>query len=302
MRDQTSGVLIGIDVGGTKTHLRAIRNTELCADRVYSSEGWQPADFRAAAAFLVDLVHDVEPGGDIAAVVVGAHGCDSARDCAGVRSELRAHLRAVPCLVCNDAELLVPAMGLATGVGLVAGTGSVAAGRSRTGEPVYVGGWGWLFGDEGSAPGLLREAARACLGARDRGEPPDLLAEKLLRAYDIREVTDLPEAMAAERGARDWGRRAQLVFDALTAGSELAGRVVDDAATALAQLVVRLAERDVPVDDVVVAGGVILNQLSLFEAFTARLKVAVPHARPHRLDVAPVLGALRLAERIGHRG
>ena len=117
----------------------------------------------------------------------------------------------------------------------MAGTGSSAIGRSRTGEPVYVGGWGWLFGDEGSAPGLLREAARACLAARDRGEPPDALAENLVRAYDVPEVTDLPEAMAAERGAREWGRRARLVFDAMAAGSDLACRVVEDAATALAQ-------------------------------------------------------------------
>ncbi len=298
MPDLISGVLIGIDVGGTKTHLRAVRNTELLADQVCSSEGWQPSDFRAAAAFLAGLVRDAVPEQDIAAVVVGAHGCDSARDCVGVRSELARRLPSVACLVCNDAELLVPAMGLASGVGLVAGTGSIAAGRSRAGEPVYVGGWGWLFGDEGSAPGLLREAARACFAARDRGEPPDLLAELLLRAYDVREVTDLPEAMAAEGGAREWGRRVALVFDAMAAGSDLAGRVIEDAAGALAELVVRLSKRDVPVDDVVVAGGVILNQPSLFDTFTARLKLLVPHARPHRLDVAPVLGALRLAERI----
>jgi N-acetylglucosamine kinase-like BadF-type ATPase len=298
--DLTSGLRVGIDVGGTKTHLRAVRGAELVADRVCSSEGWQPADFAAAAAFLADLVRDTVPETDLtdlAAVAVGAHGCDSAQDCLGVRSEL-VRLLPAPCVVRNDAELLVPAMGLDSGAGLVSGTGSIAVGRSRTGEAVYVGGWGWLFGDEGSAPGLLREAARAALAARDRGEPPDLLTEKLLDSFAVSEVTDLPEAMVAAGGARDWGLRAELVFEALAGGSALAESVVEDAAAALAGLVVRLAARDVPVDDVVVAGGVILNQPSLFEAFAARLELALPDTVPHRLDVAPVLGAVRLAQLI----
>ena len=295
MPDLISGIDIGIDVGGTKSQLRAVRGDQVIADRVCSSEGWQPADFAAAAAFLAELVRESLPGAEPAAIAVGAHGCDSAQDCLGVRAEL-ARLLPAACLVCNDAELLVPAMGLDSGAGLVCGTGSIAVGRSRAGDPVYVGGWGWLFGDEGSAPGLLREAARAALAARDRGEPPDLLTEKLLDSFAVAEVTDLPEAMAAEGSARDWGLRAGLVFEAMAGGSVLAGTVVEDAAAALAGLVVQLAARDVPVEDVVVAGGVILNQPSLFEAFAARLKLALPDTVPHKLDVAPVLGAVRLAQ------
>jgi len=55
----------------------------------------------------------------------------------------------------------------------------VAVGRDTEGAAVYVGGWGWCFGDEGSAAGLVREAAKASLAARDRGERPDLLAALL---------------------------------------------------------------------------------------------------------------------------
>lgn len=298
MPDLISDVRVGIDVGGTKTHIRAALASTVIADRVYSSEGWHPGDFRRAAAFLADLIgQTLPPATTVSAVAVGAHGCDSERDCAGVRAELE-RLLPVPCLVLNDAELLVPAVGLSAGVGLVAGTGSVAVGRNRSGEPVYIGGWGWLFGDEGSAPGLLREAVRASLGARDRGEPQDLLTDLLLRSFEVAEVTDLPEAMAADSGASVWGRRAPLVFDALEQGSALAEAVVEDAAGALAQLVVRMAARDVAVDDVVVAGGVILNQPPLFDSFVRQLGAALPDTLVHPLDTAPVHGALRLTERL----
>lgn len=297
MPDLISGVRVGIDVGGTKTHIRATRGGELIADRVVPSEGWLPADPAAAAAFLVSLIGRTVPA-DPAAIVVGAHGCDSAQACEAVRSELT-RLLAVTALVCNDAELLVPAIGLTTGVGVVAGTGSVVVGRNDAGEPIYVGGWGWLLGDEGSAPGLIREAVRTSLAARDRGQPPDLLARLLLRSYGVAEVTDLPEAIAADAGAKAWGSRAGLVFDALHGGSELAELVVQDAAETLAGLVAQIASRGVRVHDVVVAGGVILNQPRLFDAFIGKLKAVVPGGRVHRLSVPPVHGAVRLAEQLG---
>jgi N-acetylglucosamine kinase-like BadF-type ATPase len=139
---------------------------------------------------------------------------------------------------------------------------------------------------------------RASMTARDRGEPPDLLATALMESYGAAEVADLPEAMAAEAGAAAWGRRAELVFDALRGGSALARAVVDEAAGALAGLVSRMAVRGVEVDDVVVAGGVILNQPSLFEAFANKLKAVAPVSTVHRLAVDPVVGAVRLADRL----
>ena len=298
MPDLIPGVRVGIDVGGTKTHVRAVADSHpLAADRVYSSEGWTPADFPRAAAFLADLIERTIPGEKPVAIAVGAHGCDSAEDAAALTRELEA-LVGTPCIVLNDAELLAPAVGLGDGVGVVAGTGSVAVGRDSSGEPVYVGGWGWLFGDEGSAPGLIREAARASLAARDRGEEPDLLATLLLDAYQVSEVMDLPDAMAAKAGAREWGGNASLVFEALAGGSTLAASVIEEAADALAQLVVKVAARGVDASGVAVGGGVILNQDTLYDAFVRRVGELLPETVVHRLDVPPVQGALVIADRL----
>jgi N-acetylglucosamine kinase-like BadF-type ATPase len=296
--DLISGVRVGIDVGGTKTHVRAVADSRPLADQVYSSEGWLPADFRRAGAFLADLISRTIPGRHPVAVAVGAHGCDSAEDAEALGRELSLLLEGTPCVVLNDAELLAPSVGLGDGIGLVAGTGSVAVGRDAQGLPVYVGGWGWLFGDEGSAPGLIREAARASLAARDRGEAPDLLAALLLDAYQVSEVTDLPDAMAAQAGAREWGRRASLVFEALDGGSALAEAVVEEAGQALAQLVVKVAARGVDASGVAVGGGVILNQPRLYDAFVRQLGALLPETVVHRLDVPPVTGALVIAERL----
>jgi N-acetylglucosamine kinase-like BadF-type ATPase len=200
-------------------------------------------------------------------------------------------------MVVGDAELLVPAAGLDKGVGLVAGTGSVAVGRLADGSPVQVGGWGAALGDEGGSAGLVREAARAVWTAHDRGEAPDELARGLIAAFGVSEVPALGAALeSATDVSAEWGRHAPVVFTAAERGSRIARSVIADGGRSLAALVVRLAERGVVVDDVVVAGGTVLSQPALYTSFTTSLAEAVPGARPRPLRVAPVEGAVALAQ------
>jgi N-acetylglucosamine kinase-like BadF-type ATPase len=289
-------LVVGIDVGGTKTHLRALAGDALVADHVRASGGWRPHDPVAAAGWLAALVAEALPaGGRPSAVAVGGHACESPRQCAQIRTALQLHFDA-PALVVGDAQLLVPAAGLDKGVGLVAGTGSVAVGRLPDGTPVQVGGWGAVLGDEGGAAGLVREAARAVWAAHDRGERPDALALGLIAALDVPEVPALGAALeSATDVSAEWGRHAPVVFAAAADGSALARTVIDEAGWALAALVTRLADRGVAVDDVVVAGGTVLSQPGLFDAFSVALAETLPTARARPLRVPPVEGAVALA-------
>jgi N-acetylglucosamine kinase-like BadF-type ATPase len=288
--------VVGVDVGGTKTQLRALAGDDVVADHVRATSGWRPHEPAAAARRLADLVHEALPPGALpSALAVGAHACETALQCARIRVALQ-ELLGVPTRVVGDAELLVPAAGLDQGVGLVAGTGSVAVGRLPDGAAVQVGGWGAVLGDEGGGAGLVREAARAVWAAHDRGEEPDALALGLLASLGVPEVPALGAALeSATDVSAEWGRHAPVVFAAAAAGSALAGEVIAQAGRALAALVVRLAARGVAVDDVVVAGGAVLGQPALYEAFTAALAADLPGARPRRLTSAPVEGALALA-------
>ncbi|KUL21191.1 N-acetylglucosamine kinase [Streptomyces regalis] len=289
-------LVVGIDVGGTKTHLRALRGDTPVADHVRTSSGWRPHDPVAAAGWLATLAAEALPtGARPAALAVGGHACETPRQCEQIRTALQLHFDA-PALVVGDAELLVPAAGLDKGVGLVAGTGSVAVGRLADGSPVQVGGWGAVLGDEGGAAGLVREAVRAVWAAHDHGEEPDALAHGLLDAFGVAEVPALGAALeSAKDVSAEWGRHAPVVFAAAEAGSPLARAVIDEGARSLAALVGQLAARGVCVDDVVVAGSTVLAQSVLYDAFAAALADSVPGARPRPLRVAPVEGAVSLA-------
>ncbi|MGQ4387843.1 N-acetylglucosamine kinase [Streptomyces sp. SAS_270] len=289
-------LVVGIDVGGTKTHLRAFAGETCVADHVRPSSGWRPHDPVTAAGWLAALVAGALPAGARpSAVAVGGHACETSRQCTQIRTALHLHFDA-PALVVGDAELLVPAAGLHQGVGLVAGTGSVAVGRLADGTPVQVGGWGAVLGDEGGSAGLVREAVRATWAAHDRGDKPDELAESLLSAFGVDEVPALGAALErATDLSAEWGRHAPAVFAAAEAGSALARDVIAEGGRSLAALVVRLAERGVAVDDVVVAGSAVLAQPALYGAFTTSLAETLPTARPQPLRVPPVEGAVALA-------
>lgn len=294
MSTAVTGQVAGIDIGGTKTRIVLARTDDgaVTEDRTLPSTGWQTRSLPNAAAWLVERLTTVP-----ARIAVGAHACETPEQCERLADELRSRL-SVPVDVVNDAELLVPAAGFEHGVGVVAGTGSIAVGRHRdTGAYLAAGGWGWVLGDEGSGSALVREAARAVLARADEGGFPDALDEALLTAFDVPGLPELAAAMSWDGGVETWGRHAPVVFDAADGGSPLAAAVVEEGGLELAALVGRLAARGARTDAVVVAGGVITGRPRLFGAFERALAGRLPGTVPVLLDAPPVRGALALALR-----
>ncbi|MFD8820704.1 ATPase, partial [Streptomyces sp. NPDC059627] len=59
----SSPLVVGIDVGGTKTQLRALAGADRVADHVRPSSGWRPHDAAAAAPRLSAHGPDARPAG-----------------------------------------------------------------------------------------------------------------------------------------------------------------------------------------------------------------------------------------------
>lgn len=294
-----AGLVAGMDIGGTKTRVIASRGGVTLADEAVATETWRTWRVGDDAEGLAALVKRVA-GGVPESFAVGAHGCDSDQQCDELRDALAARLPGAQVKVVNDSELLVPAAGYGDGIGVVSGTGSIAVARSRDGRMLAAGGWGWILGDEGSAAALVRESAKAVRGAVDNERFDDPLLALLLKAVGITEVTKLGRTLNETRGAAEWGRYANVVFEAASQGSPLARKVIEDGARALADLVGVLARRGADASVVVAGGGVITEQPLLWDAFKAAVATVSPSSETVLLRQAPVLGAVALAERALH--
>lgn len=288
--------LVGLDLGGTKSALRAISvdGTTTC-DVVVPSLGWDAEPAEAGAAWIDELVHDTLPAGaTVARLVVGAQGLDAEPVAAALRRELRAvGYSDVLCL--NDAALLVPAAGISTGIGVIAGTGAIGIGQDADGRHFVTGGWGWVLGDDAGAAGIVREATRLALFAHDDGLPDDGLLGALLASFAVEDAERLARAVNDVPTMENWGPHAGAVFSAADSGSPLAATVVSRAAEHLATLVDQLLRRGAVGSDVVAAGGVISNQPRLYDEFAALLRRRHPELSLHLLQEEPVAGALAIA-------
>ena len=290
-------LLAGVDIGGTKTRIMGRRGDTVFFDKTLVTDEWRVRQTEADATKLAGIVMDLCGGSAPAAMAVGAHGCDTDEQCRRFQALLSAALK-TSVQVVNDAELMVPAAGYDDGIGVVAGTGSIAVARTAEGKMLAAGGWGWILGDEGSAAALVREAAKAIRHALDRGQEDDPLIAMLMREIGTDDQTKLGILLNETRGAAAWGRYANAVFDAANAGSPLASRVIKEGGEGLAALVQLLIERGANASLVVAGGGVIAEQPMLMTAFVEAMASVSPASRVVLLREPPVIGAVALAARL----
>lgn len=297
MSDFQTPLLVGIDAGGSKIHIQiaSALDGQILADDVQPNTGWANLDDATRADILLSTVQTTAaPFGTPVVIVAGVHGNDSPEQEAVLRGPLSAHYPVVHIL--NDSSLLILAYGKSSGTGVIAGTGSSAT--ATVGDTTLtVGGWGWIFGDEGGAVGIVRDAAKQVLDAYDTGEP-DPLSEALLAHFGLDHPHGLTHAFSTI-DPRIWSQAAPLVFEAAEHGSARARKIIDDHALALAELVALLQRRGGDVETIVCAGGVITGQPALFNAFTREVRRLLgASTETALLTDPPVRGALNLARQI----
>lgn len=291
-------MIVGIDLGGTKTHVVAESRGDVLLDASVLTASWQQGELIEDvenATRLLQLFAQIE-GSDTASVVVGAHGLDSDLQTDEFQARLAArHIGRV--LAVNDVELVAPAAGLDEAIAVIVGTGSKIVGHTANRDLVSAGGHGFLFNDPGSAPGLAREAVKAVLDAHDDGDEPDVLGRNLMNHFGVTDIVGLSFAFSGDPRLSTWAALGPLIFTSADEGSVIAESVIDRAARQLARDVSRVQARGA-VGNVICAGGVITNQPRLYQALTRHINNLNLGLSVNLLTVAPVVGAIALARKL----
>lgn len=299
-RSQPSASIIGVDVGGTKTHIRTVdRRGAVAAELVIPSGTWRTGDLFADPGNFRRLAEALESActpatGSVA--VLGMHGCDTGRQ---LEAASRAMSGLLPgtVVVVNDAQLLGHALHYSESIQMIVGTGAVICGTTAGGTRITVDGHGWPLGDQGSASALVSAALRATLAAGDSGKlAEDLLYGTMLDAFAAADAPELAAAALDQAGPAAWGAHAPLVFAAADSGSPVAGGIVERASTRLARGVSHLVNRGAVGHAVVAAGGVIVNQPGYEELIRRKISEYCPGLDFVVLREPPVAGAVALAE------
>jgi glucosamine kinase len=233
-------------------------------------------------------------------VCAGLAGASAAAAREMARQVLEALFRPRRVYVVGDMEVaLEAAVGAGPGVVLVAGTGSIAYGRNRSGRCARAGGQGPDKGDEGSGYDIGRRAVEAAQRALLEGQPRTALAGVLPQALSAEGAEGLADWLSPEK-ATELASLVPVVVMAARHGDEEAGTILAHAGESLAALAVEvLRELDLVGAQPRVAthGGVFAACEELLADVRARILAAAPDAVVEPLSVTPGYGAVQLAQR-----
>jgi len=196
------------------------------------------------------------------------------------------------------------ALGGRSGVLALAGTGSCILGIGPGGERVKVGGWGPVYGDEGSAYRIGQTALRVAARAHDGRGPQTMLVRALLRALELSTFPETLERIYVEKmEPRQIAALSRIAYEVAESGDEAAREIFIQAGEELAEAVAAAARRL----NLQERGLLVSYQGSVFEAcdlvrtrFTEVLKQTFSSLIITPPQFEPVVGALLIAcESIG---
>jgi len=191
--------------------------------------------------------------------------------------------------VTNDALIaLSGATAGQPGLIAIAGTGSIAFGRNARGQTTRAGGWGYLFGDEGSAFYITRQALRAALRSEEGWGPATSLRFILLHATGAPDINELLHRFYTPEFPRPRiAAHAKLVDEAAENGDATALNILNEAAQQLAILAAAVRSKLFKAGEsacVSYAGGVFRSRILL-----ERFRILVEMEEGNRVS-APAYG------------
>ncbi|HEX5229619.1 MAG TPA: BadF/BadG/BcrA/BcrD ATPase family protein [Bryobacteraceae bacterium] len=187
------------------------------------------------------------------------------------------------------------------GIVVIAGTGSIAYGRNPEGRTMRAGGWGYVFGDEGGAFWIARQAIRIALREEEGWGEPSSLRGRLLDATGAASMNDLMHrCYAPEFPKSRVAALAVLVDAAAEDGVAVARDILEDAARELVRLATAVrGQLFTPPEPAVVAwwGGVFRSPIVLarFRHILEAEAGVLVKPRMHEPAIGALLEAYRAA-------
>lgn len=270
------GFVVGIDGGGTKTSVLCCnKDGEKIAATKFGPFNLNSIGEEAFTYLLKEIClyieHEKEAHGECEALCIGAAGISNTRMQELVSSSMNKHKITNWKLVGDHEIALCGALDGKSGIGVIAGTGSICFGCDGNGLYERAGGWGHLIGDAGSGYALGRDALVAITKAYDgygkHSEISDMLSSEMqlsTRAQIISYVYSNDKSAISAL--------APIVEKACSLGDTVAKEIITKNACALAYMVETVAKKlSLSKTNVAMLGGLLSNQTNLRATFIEKM-------------------------------
>jgi len=298
-------VMLAIDGGGSRTRCRAITRAgrTLGAGEAGASNHLlvTPEIVKASLEGAINAALDraqIERA-NVACVSAGLAGVDYDGSGGAEMEELFRELGFANAII--NADMVIAhagALGGRPGVLALAGTGSAILGIDLNGKRVKVGGWGPVYGDEGSAYRIAQMALVAAARSHDGRGPQTALADDITRALGLSDFRETVSQIYVERMApREIAALSRVAYRSAEAGDEVARKIFlrggEDLAEGAAAALRRLA---LPGEQRLVSyqGSVLTTCALVRERFDEKLREQFPDASILPPRATPVIGAYLL--------
>jgi glucosamine kinase len=300
-------IVIGIDGGGSKTRVIVAdeHGTQL-GEVVGPGSAVRPGQHEHSADVITAAVNDALASCEMTHVMpkvlcIGVAGAGREPERQALWQSLVGRELAEEIVVHPDFSIaLDDAFGEGPGVLLISGTGSAAFGRAPNGAAARCGGWGPVFGDEGSGAWVGRRALSVVAASADGREPETALMGAVLTAAQVND----PQELVAWAAAATPGQLATLapVVSSVADSGDLRANAIISLAVEELVLHVRALAKQLFGDEraaipVAFTGGMLTRGTTLRKRLEQRLKSAVPGAQVQSAEVSPARGAVRGALR-----
>ena len=232
---------LGVDGGGTKTHIAIINHQrELVCEGYAGASNPLRVGIETAVANIIAAINSAcdavdKNRGDIVAATLGLAGVRRADLRQRVRERIIERLNIKSVDVYTDAEIALYGIGRnKAGLVIIAGTGSVCIGQNARGETATAGGWGPIAGDEGGGAGIALRALHAIAKASDGRGKPTALCDEAVDYFRAGRIENLSVAIYAPQvdNARIAGF-ARHVAEKAREGDEVAIEILTEAGAEL---------------------------------------------------------------------
>ncbi len=296
---------IGIDGGGSKTLLRMAdeRGTVVFEEQGGGSNPYTVAPEEAEhllRSLISKALAAMPSDGTLDGICMGAAGADTKEDYDFFDRVLREASGCANVLAVNDGYAsLFATLKEQAGVVVASGTGSICWGKNADGEVCRVGGWGYLFSDEGSGYSMVGDAMKTVVRTIDgRASKGSLLLDQLMDAFGVDTHEELVSEIYRSPSPQRIAAYFPLVSKAAAEHDPLAMEVVDRGMEELVELVASTARRIgmYPVFTVGMTGSILTKVELTRNLFMQKLVERFPKCTIVEERAENVDGALYLAQ------